>query len=312
MPDPAPRCDRCEDSSVTFLRYSSQRLCKRHFRELVDRRARREISEAGPFARGARLAVALSGGKDSMAALHLLHDFSLSRPDLEILAVTIDEGIDSYRPPALALAAESCRALGIEHHVRRVRDLAGATMDEVHARDEGRGHCSYCGVFRRRLMNDFAKEVGAEGLVTGHNLDDVAQSILMNLASANLEKMAKMAPHDEPKEGLVPRILPLRTTPEAEAYLYAMVRGLRWHDEECPYAEGALRGVYRDVLYRLEEARPGTRHALLRTQEALKPLLSAASGAAPLGACERCGEPTSALLCKSCELQDRLLVAPAD
>lgn len=304
-------CDHCEGPSIAWLRYSDQRLCRRHFRESVERRVHKEINRQGPYPRGARLAVALSGGKDSTVALHLVHDLSQRRPDVEVVAVSVDEGIAGYRPPALEVAAQACRELGVEHHVRRVKELANVTMDEVHALDPEEGQCSFCGVFRRRLMNDFAKEVAADRLVTGHNLDDVAQSILMNLTTAQVDRLARMAPHDEARDGLVPRVLPLRTIPEQEVYLYAFVRALKWHDEECPYAERALRGVYRDVLYRLEETRPGTRHALVRTQEALKPLLGTRNGEQPLRECPRCGEPTSGLLCKSCEFRARFAEAVA-
>jgi uncharacterized protein (TIGR00269 family) len=102
--------------------------------------------------------------------------------------------------------------------------------------------------------------------------------------------------------------MPLRTIPESEVYLYALTKGFQWHDEECPYSEGALRGVYRDMLYKLEDARPGTRHALLRTHEALKPALGelGAARSTPIQECVRCGEPASALLCKSCEMRQQL------
>lgn len=309
---PAANCDHCEGPAIVWQRYAGAHLCGRHLRESVEKRARKELARQADLPRGARLAVAYSGGKDSTVALHLLHDLTLARPDLDVVAITIDEGIEGYRPAALELTRDVCRSLGVAHEVRRTRDLAGATVDEVHALDPETSQCGFCGVFRRRLMNDFAKEVGADALATGHNLDDAAQSILMNLASANLERLAKLGPHRQAKPGLVPRLLPLRTIPETEVYLYAHVRGLRFHDQECPYAEAALRRVYRDALYRLEEARPGTRHALVRTHDTLGPLLLAAQdGEHPMASCLECGEPTSGLRCKACEFRRRYVAAPA-
>jgi uncharacterized protein (TIGR00269 family) len=297
--NPRP-CDHCAGPAIAWQRYSGARLCARHLHESVQGRARKEFNQATLPGRGARLLVAYSGGKDSTVALHLVHALREHRPGLEIVALTVDEGIAGYRPEGLAVAQDVCRELGVEQLVRRTKDLAGASVDEAHASDAA--SCGFCGVFRRRIMNDVAKEVGADAVVTGHNLDDVAQSILMNLASANLEKLAKLAPHDDPKPGFVPRILPLRTVPETEVYLYAFTKGLRWHEAQCPYADGALRGVYRDALYRLEEARPGTRHALLKTHEALRPLLRAGESA-PMKACGSCGKPTSGDRCKACEFR---------
>ncbi len=304
-------CDHCEGPAIVWQRYSGAHLCGRHLQASVEKRARKELSRQVDFPRGARIAVAYSGGKDSTVALHLLADLRETRPDLELVAVTIDEGIADYRPAGVEVTRTVTRELGVEHHVKRTKDFAGVDVDEIHALEPEMGQCSFCGVFRRRLMNDFSKEVGATHLVTGHNLDDVAQSVLMNLASANLDKLLKLGPHPVTKEGLVPRLLPLRTIPETEVYLYAVVRGLRWHDAECPYAEGALRRVYRDALYALEEARPGTRHSLVRVHDELRPLLAARDGPKPMLECVTCGEPTSGPRCKACEFRERLSSADA-
>ena len=304
-------CDRCSGAAVVWQRYSGEHLCDRHLRESVERRARKELASQAELPRDARVVVAYSGGKDSTVALHLMADLRTVRPDLELLALTVDEGIAGYRPPAIALASEVAKGLRIEHAVRRTKDLAGIDVDAAQADGPGASRCGFCGVFRRRLMNDYAREVGAHAVVTGHNLDDTAQSVLMNLSSANLDRLAKLAPHEEPRHGFVGRLLPLRTIPETEVFLYAHLRGLRWHDDECPYAAAAQRGVYRDVLYQLEEARPGTRHALLRTHEQLRPLLLQTPEDAPMRGCAACGEPTSGERCKVCEFRARYAVAPA-
>ena len=76
----------------------------------------------------------------------------------------------------------------------------------------------------------------------GHNLDDMAQTVLMNLTAGEVERSRRLAPHTErPAEGLAPRIVPLRLIPEQEVHLVSMHRGLPIHNEVCPNAEGALR-----------------------------------------------------------------------
>lgn len=302
-------CDRCRAPSVSWLRYSGERFCGDHLRESVERRVKRELKRQGGLPKG-RVAVAYSGGKDSTAVLHLVHDLASQRRDVELVAITVDEGIEGYRPLSLEIASRVTKTLGIEHVVRRTKDLAGQSMDEIHAADPDRSACGRCGVFRRRIMNDVARDVGAECLVTGHNLDDTAQSILMNLTSADIDKLARIGPHLERQPGLVPRLLPLRAIPESEVYLYAHLRGLEWHDEECPYSVKAARGVYRDILYRLEEARPGTRHALLRTLDTLRPVLADVSKMAPIATCVSCGEPTSGTLCKVCQMREEIVPVP--
>ncbi|HUR67827.1 MAG TPA: TIGR00269 family protein [Candidatus Thermoplasmatota archaeon] len=295
------RCS-CGREAVYFARYSGQHLCPEHFTEFVERRVRRELRKQGPFKRG-RIAVALSGGKDSVVTLRLMHEIFRDNPAVELSAVTIDEGIASYRPPSIVVAAEHCKEIGVEHLVLSYEETAGVTMDSV-VQHPARTMmpCAYCGVMRRRNLNEAAKRAGAGHLATGHNLDDVAQTILMNHLKGDVDRLAKMGPHrpEHVQPGLIPRILPLRLIPEREVALYAILRCWSYHDGECPYAQDATRGRYRDLLLQLEEESPGTRHALVSGYDQLAPLLG--SGAKALRACERCGEPCSGATCRACEL----------
>lgn len=284
-----------------FARYSGEHLCAEHFLAFVERRFRRELRQQGPFKRG-RLAVALSGGKDSVVTLRLMHETFRENREIEVVAATIDEGIASYRPPSIEIAAEHCKELGIEHVVLSYEQTSGVTMDKVVVHP-ARVHmpCAYCGVMRRKNLNEAARRLGATHLATGHNLDDVSQTILMNHLKGDTDRLAKMGPHraEDVQEGLVPRILPLRSIPEREVALYAILRGWRYHDGECPYAQDATRGRYRDLLLQLEEETPGTRHALLAGYDRLRPLLKSEKA---LRACGSCGEPSSGATCRACAL----------
>jgi uncharacterized protein (TIGR00269 family) len=308
-----PACDDCAQESVTFLRYCGKHLCAEHLRRFVDRRIAKEVRRQGGFPNDVRVAVALSGGKDSTVALAAMHTLLEKRPDTELVAITVDEGIAGYRPDGLAAASDLCRRLGVEHVIRRTQDLAGHTIDQIQAARPDRAPCSFCGVFRRRLLNDAARQTGADLLVTGHNLDDVAQSVLMNVAGGEIARLARLGPHLTAQPGLIPRRMPLRTIPEKEVYLYAMVSGLTWHDQECPYAAQGQRTLYRDILARMEDARPGTRHAMLKTLDTLRPLLGDLAQTGPVGSCSDCAQPTSGSRCQACRLADeaRGLVARA-
>lgn len=295
-----PTCS-CGKASVYLARYSGEHLCDEHFRGSVERRVRRELRQQGPFKRG-HITVAVSGGKDSVVTLRLLHETFRDNPAVTLSAVTIDEGIASYRPPSIAIAAEHCKEIGVEHHVLSYEETAGVTMDKVVVHP-GRTMlpCAYCGVMRRRNLNEAAKRAGATHLATGHNLDDTAQTILMNHLKGDTDRLAKMGPHrpEHVQPGLIPRILPLRAIPEREVALYAILRGWSYHDGECPYAAEATRGRYRDLLLQLEEESPGTRHALVAGYDRLAPMLHAS---APLRACATCGEPSSGERCRACAL----------
>jgi uncharacterized protein (TIGR00269 family) len=299
-------CSKCPEAAVTLIRYSGQHLCPNHFREFVERRVKRELHRQVELRGGERIAVGLSGGKDSSTTTFLLHEILSQRRDIELLAITVDEGIASYRPEGIRFARALCDGLGIEHRVIAYQDTVGWTMDEVVVAEPTAIPCSYCGVFRRNALNRAAREAGADFVATGLNLDDTAQSILMNVARGDVEKLARLGPHERPQPGLVPRLQPLRNVPEKEVYLYAMLRGIRFHDGTCPHSERAQRGRFREIVTRLEEDSPGTRHAIVSGYDRLRPLFAAHFPPPELNDCVACGEPTANLMCKACELRMKL------
>ncbi len=300
------RCAKCGGPAVTLIRYSGQHLCREHFLAFTERRVKQELRRQVEFHGGERVAVGLSGGKDSSTTTVLLRDILSPRQDIGLVAITVDEGIASYRPQGLASARALCKELGVEHRVVRTEDFAGWTMDRVVEADPGAIPCSYCGVFRRGALNRAAREAGADYLATGLNLDDTAQSVLMNVARGDVGRLARLGPHERAQPGLVPRLQPLRTVPDKEVYLYAMLRGIRFYDGACPYAERAQRGRFREIVNRLEADSPGTRHAIVRGYDALRPALAERPPPAAVRPCPECGEPTAGPRCKACDLKARL------
>lgn len=302
---PVPGCIKCGEEAVEFVRYNGAHLCERHFLEFVEKRAKRELRKEVDLDGMSRVAVALSGGKDSSVALCIVTEAIRDRRGLEVCAVTVDEGIAGYRPRTLEKARELCARMGVEHHVIRFRDEVGRDMDEIARATSAKTPCTYCGVLRRRCMNKVARDLGADVLATGLNLDDTAQSILMNFTRGDVERLARLGPHSRVQPGLVPRIQPLRMIPERESYLYAMLRGLPFSDDVCPYSDLALRNEYRELVDRLEDGHPGTRHSIVASYDAIRPLLMDAYAPATLRACE-CGEPTCGSRCKTCELLEEV------
>lgn len=298
-------CDKCSKAPVIRVRYSGAHLCSRHFCEFVEKRVKHELRRQVELKGGERVAVAVSGGKDSTVALTLTSEILSKRRNLELCAVTVDEGIKGYRPSSIPIVASHCRRLGIEHIVVSLKDLYGTTMDRIASRKRDLATCSYCGVLRRAAMNRAAREWKATHLATGLNLDDTAQSILMNFSRGDVSRLARLGPHRRVQEGLVPRIQPLRMIPESETTLYAIVRNLEFHDLECPYAPEAMRNVYRGVVAQLEDRYPGTRHSILRSYDEILPALERSYPQSRLRACA-CGEPTISTKCKACELLDSI------
>ncbi|MCI4349904.1 MAG: TIGR00269 family protein [Thermoplasmata archaeon] len=299
------RCDACPEAAVIDQPYRAAHLCGAHFATSVRERVRRELHRQLPGFPGGTVAVALSGGKDSAVALTLCRSYFERRPNVRLVALTVDEGIAGYRSGTIAAAADLSNRLGVDHRIVRARDRLGTTTDEAALRLPGTAPCSFCGVWRRGLLNRAARELGADILVLGFNLDDLAQTVLMNIARGDVERVGRMAPHRRRQASLVPRIAPLAMIPEREVYLFARQEGIPFDHGECPHAGRAGRNVFREVVWRLEEATPGTRHALLRSRERITELLESRSPPAPPHRCEVCGEPASGLLCRSCSYLER-------
>lgn len=299
-------CSKCSKSAVTFIRYNGTHLCRDHFIQYFERRVKKDIKKQGRTEDNCKIGIAISGGKDSMVALHVTNDIFSKREKIDIIAITVNEGIKGYRDESISIASENCKKLGIEHYIVSFKDMVGKTMDEIASKHDELGECSYCGVFRRLCLNKKSKELGVDKLVTGHNLDDMAQSILMNFANGDVKKLARLGPHKKIQPGLIPRMFPLRVIPEKEVALYAILKNMEYHDGECPYSIRAYRGVFRDIVDDLEYRNPGTRHSILSSYDHIREMLLDKFPPVGLNSCRECGEPTSQNICKACIFKDRI------
>ncbi len=267
----------------------------------------KEFRKQVDLGRGKDIGVAVSGGKDSIVALRTIHKILEDRRDSRLFGITIDEGIEGYRPKSLDIAEREYEKLGIDYEIRSYEEEFGMTLDEMMQLEDIAMPCSVCGVLRRWMMNTLAKKADLDLLATGLNLDDTAQTIMMNFCRSDMKSMARLAPHDNVKEGLVPRINPLRKVTEKEAYLYALLSDMEVHEQECPYADTALRGLYRDVIGQLEDNTPGVKFSILSSYEKIKePVRERYEGEGDLEMCDDCGEPAMGERCKACEMLDEL------
>ncbi len=303
-------CSKCGRKAVYFQRHANRFLCRRHFIEDFERRVKLAVNRFEMIEKGDRIAIALSGGKDSVTLAHVLTKLYGHRRDLEFVAITVDEGIEGYRPPTVEIAKKVCRDLGIEHVVVSFEENFGMTLDEMVRRGDKKP-CTYCGVFRKYLLNRTARQLGATKLATGHNLDDETQTILLNFLNADIERMARLIPQRR-QQGLVTRIKPLREVYEREVVVYGMLHSLPLTFDECPYSEFPVRAVVRDFLYEFERKYPGRKFSVLRSFEKLIPCLRQMYPQIELRRCERCGEPTLRKICQACKLLEELEASPAE
>ncbi|MFB6311856.1 MAG: ATP-binding protein, partial [Salinirussus sp.] len=272
-------CDACGAEAIHHAAYAGRHHCSDHLIRSVEKRVRRRVREDNLLPDDATpedpetWVIGLSGGKDSVALATILQETFSSDPRVELIALSVHEGIDGYRDESLAASRSLVDELDMRHEIRSYAEEFGVRMDDVVEDDPlSMAACAYCGVFRRDLLSQAADALDADKLLTGHNLDDVAQTALMNILEGDVDRMANNfdaslgpfpgatdGPVREVQSDFVPRAKPLRDVPEKEIALYVRERNLPAHITECPHASESFRGEIRDLLLSLEESHPGTR-----------------------------------------------------
>ncbi len=300
----AGRCTICGAPPVIRMREPDRHLCAAHLIEDVEGRALRTISERELVKPHDRIAVAFSGGKDSTALLVILSRLLPSWDGVSLVAITVDEGIAGYRDDTIRAAEGVTKKLGIEHVCVSFADLIGENLDTLLAGRETQA-CSVCGILRRKALSVAAHQAGATKIATGHNLDDEAQSVLMNTLRGDLPRLVRTSDADS-LDCFIPRIKPLADIAEKEIAAYLFVQDLFPFLPECPYTRYALRREVRSMLSSLEQKHPGTMRNLIRSKRAIEKQVDRREISESLRRCRQCGDPCSGELCQVCMLRKSL------
>lgn len=301
-------CSFCPAEAIYTREYEGVSFCSKCFRHAIEERFRRTITEHEMLDFDDHIAVAVSGGKDSLTLLELLVKLEKRFPKSRVTAISVDEGIAGYRDEALELAIKACSRLRVDHLVVSYRELFGVTTDEIASRNMDKTPCSYCGVFRRKAINRAAVMVGATKIATAHNLDDEVQTVLLNLMHGDLFRIARSGPVlRDPHGRFIERIKPLCDIPEKEIVLYAYLSGIDFQSVACPHGRAALRNDIRGFLNQMELKHPGTKFTLQKTAERLREALAFSLPPSELRECERCGDPTPHQLCEACVMLNAIV-----
>lgn len=305
-------CTVCNEREAFFRRaYSGERLCRRCFTRSIEKKVRATIAKYEMLEPYDKIALGVSGGKDSVSLLHIMAKIEKDFPKASLSTVIVDEGIKGYRDEALKIAIENCEKLDVSYLIVSFKDLYGYSLDEIIRITEGSRltPCSYCGVLRRRALNIAAREAKADKLATAHNLDDEVQTFLLNIIHGDPLRTIRVRPVSSTgNSGFVQRIKPFCEVLEREIALYAYVRQIRFQGVPCPYAGAALRNDVRSMLNRLEEKHPGSKYTIFRSMERVRAALTGAASKFEVGKCEVCGEPSSRRVCQTCEILRELHV----
>lgn len=299
-------CNNCLKKPVIKLTNSNVGLCRQHFVRYFEKKVKKTIRAFNLIEKGEKIGIALSGGKDSFTVLSILKQFQ-DKKIIQLEALAIDEGIKSYRD--LSNVKRFCKENKIKLNILNYEDFFNNSLDKMVKKFKNKTPCSFCGVFRRYLLNYGSKKYKFDKLATGHNLDDESQSILMNQFRNNPEISARLGPITGVMidKKFIRRIKPLYFVTEKETTTYSFIKGFPVEYSECPYAGFGYRNSVRDMLNEFESKYPGTKHSIIDSFIKILPSLKEQfKEAKALSSCKLCREPTSKEICQACEYTKKL------
>lgn len=300
-------CKNCARNPVITLPNSNVKLCSSCFVRYFERKVFKTIAKYGMVSSGDRVGVAVSGGKDSFSLLYLLSRFADKHRKVGIVVISIDEGIKNYRD--LSNVVKFCKENRIEYHSYSFREEFGLTLDQMAKRID-MNPCSICGILRRFLLNSKARSLKLTKIATGHNLDDEAQSIIMNQFRGNLERSARLGPVTGilSDARFVRRVKPFYLLAEKEVATYSFIKKLPVPYSECPYSSSSYRADVRDMLNSFSQKHPQTKHSIVNSFLEILPVLKKRYSESKVKTCKVCKEPTSGDVCTVCKLLESLKV----
>ena len=309
---PPTQCSsQCGKKAVLKRPKTGDALCKECFYWAFETEIHFTIIKAKLFKRGDYVAIGASGGKDSTVLAHIMKTLN-ERFDygLKLVLLSIDEGISGYRDDSLETVKRNRDQYEIPLKILSYKDLYGWTMDQIVQTVGRKNNCTFCGVFRRQALDRGAMQLGVDKIVTGHNADDIAETVIMNILRGDVARLQRCTAietgSDSNNDEAIPRSKPFKYTYEKEIVMYAYFKKLDYFSTECIYSPNAYRGHARAYIKDLEKIRPTAILDIIHSGEQLKFKEAVTDKLPSQGNCTRCGYISSMEICKACLLLEGL------
>lgn len=204
---------------------------------------RKAIEDYEMIQEGDKIAVALSGGKDSVTLLYALKNLQIFYPKkFELIAITVNPGFDGFDAKILEKIAEEAKV----ELVIAPSDIKAIVFD---VRKE-KNPCSLCANLRRGILNSVAKEHGCNKIALGHNEDDVIETFLLNMIYAG--KLSTLAPLSYMDRSDMTLIRPLIYTPEKYMKSFIKRNNIQIMPKVCPMDGKSKREYALELLRNIE------------------------------------------------------------
>lgn len=224
----------------------------------ISKRVGRAITDYKMLADGDKIAVAVSGGKDSLTLLRVLNERRKFVPiKYGLLAVHIDLGYPCMHPKILGEYFES---QGIDYHIEKVDILKGRTRKDI--------SCFWCSWNRRKALFETACRFGCTKVALGHHKDDIIETILMNMFFHG--EISAMSPRQELFKGKIVLIRPLAYVEEDMIVRFAREAGFPHEKCSCPNSITSKRTKVTGIIKELKKVCPDVRTNIFRSVKRIK------------------------------------------
>ena len=301
----ALNCKFCSKRAALKRPKTGHALCKDCFYWAFEQEIHHTIINSKLFTRGEKVAIGASGGKDSTVLAHVLktlnerHDYGL-----QLLLLSVDEGISGYRDDSLETVKRNETQYALPLTIVSYEQLYGWTMDAIVKQIGRKNNCTFCGVFRRQALDRGALMMKCDKIVTGHNADDIAETVVMNVLRGDIARLRRCCAITTGADGALPRCKPFKYTYEKEIVMYAYFKKLDYFSTECIYSPNAYRGHARAFIKDAEKIRPSAIIDIIHSGESL--CVKKDTKMPVQGTCLRCGYIASQDMCKACVMLEGL------
>ena len=303
------KCRVCGKPANISLKSYSTALCSEDFASFFEKRVLTTINKYKLIQEDDKPIIAVSGGKDSLTLWHIINKLGFAAD-----GIYVDLGIEGYSDASFSKIKTMADRLGRKVFVFPVRDILGKDVKDL-AKVLRRVPCSACGMIKRYVMNKICMDEGYNVLMTGHNLDDEASALLGNVLYWKDEYLWKKDVVLEAREGhLSKKVKPLFLCSERESAAYAIIAGIDYVYDECPFSVGAKSLVYKGILNKLEESSPATKIAFVKGYLKVAKDMRTGGGRKKQeedSSCQVCGYPAYGDRCSMCRLMEKMGITKA-
>jgi tRNA-5-methyluridine54 2-sulfurtransferase len=264
----------------------------------IEKKVKETIEEYNLLNNKEKIVVALSGGKDSTSILYILKKLGYN-----VSGLFIDLSLGQWSKAHKEKTKKFCSEQKIPLTIVDLKKETGqgiCFVKEILKKQKNLTGCTVCGIVKRWILNKWARKLEADKLVTGHNLDDEAQNVLMNFLKGNVLLGINSSPATggKPINGFVQRVKPLFFVPESEILKYAKNKNFDIIYDKCPCAFETYRVETRGWMKNISDKE---KLKIVKGFQKIVPTLRKSSNL-EIQICKKCGEPSRGEICNACKI----------